>query len=79
MNGHVFTVAIDGTGVTQVTQSSGQESWPTWSPDGAQLLLYTDTSIQVVPIRGAGSLDLKTLNDNFVVFTATHGGQMSWR
>jgi Tol biopolymer transport system component len=80
MNGHVFTVVIDGTGVTQVTQSSGQESWPTWSPDGAQLLLYTDTSIQVVAFGGAGTpLDLKTLNDNFVVFTATHSGQMSWR
>jgi Tol biopolymer transport system component len=34
-----FVANIDGTGVTQVSNFAGQEGPPTWTPDGAKLLI----------------------------------------
>jgi len=79
MNNHIFTVGIDGTGVTQRTSTSGKESWPSWSPDGKSLVFYTDTSIQTLALGGGATVDLSTLDDNFTTFTVSHAGQMSWR
>ena len=79
LNSHIFTVGIDGTGVTQRTTTSGKESWPSWSPDGQSLVFYTDTSVETLALAGGATLDLSTLDANFTTFTVFYGGQMSWR
>jgi Tol biopolymer transport system component len=42
--GHVWTIGMDGTALTQITtpQSAGFESKPEWSPDGRYILLKSD-------------------------------------
>jgi dipeptidyl aminopeptidase/acylaminoacyl peptidase len=78
LNSHIYTVKLDGTGLTQVTTSGGAESWPAWSPDGKSLALFTDISMALVTLDGKVT-DLKPLNDSFVSFTVSGGGQISWR
>lgn len=79
LNDHIFTIGIDGTGVTQVTKSTGKESMPTWSPDGRQLAIYQDAGMAVIGLDGTLVLDLGKLNDQFMIFTAFKEYQFSWR
>ena len=37
-NGDIFTVNVDGTGLTDVTNSPGSEIFLGWSPDGTRIL-----------------------------------------
>nr|MBX2836710.1 hypothetical protein [Gammaproteobacteria bacterium] len=39
MMGHIWVSDINGSNLRQVTQSSGNEAWPEWSPDGRYLIV----------------------------------------
>ncbi|MCC6666641.1 MAG: PD40 domain-containing protein [Polyangiaceae bacterium] len=79
LNDHIYVVNLDGTGLSQITTSDGKESWPSWSPDGKSLAIYGKNSILLVPLGDGEVVDLKDLNDKFVVFDSTTSGQMHWR
>jgi Tol biopolymer transport system component len=38
----VFAVAIDGTGLRQLTSTPGRSAWPRYAPDGTRILIVTD-------------------------------------
>lgn len=79
MNDDVYTIEIDGTGLTQVTQTTDKESWPSWSPDGKSIAFYNDTTVVLFPLGGGDPVDMHTLNDQFTTFNAFREYQMSWR
>lgn len=62
----LHTMNADGSGLTQLTTSSGDEHDPTWSPDGARIGFsrtdVTDEDIYVIGTDGAGEQTL-TSND----------------
>ncbi len=38
----IFTVNLDGTGETRLTNNAAEDLWPAWSPDGTEILFYSD-------------------------------------
>jgi Tol biopolymer transport system component len=40
----IYTMMPDGTHVRQVTDKSGRDDMPTWSPDGSKLLISAEIS-----------------------------------
>lgn len=54
MAGHVWLLGIDGTGLRQLTVSSGSESTPAWSPDGRHVIVRPagGCGLQAVPADG---------------------------
>ncbi len=82
LNGQVYTLGIDGTGLKPIMTTSTTNSWPTWSPDGKSIAFYSDTSIFIAPVAGGASADIRNLSaaaDNWMTFTSTHSGAFSWR
>ncbi|OQY90403.1 MAG: hypothetical protein B6D38_03680 [Anaerolineae bacterium UTCFX1] len=41
-NADIYIVGIDGTGLTQLTTSTAHDLYPSWSPDGTQLVYQTN-------------------------------------
>ena len=55
----VFVVNADGTGDHDLTNTSGEEAWPKWSPDGSRLAYETndgtDSRLAVLPMAGSAA------------------------
>lgn len=53
-NADIYIVGIDGTGLTQLTTSTAHDLYPSWSPDGTQLVYQTneggDQEIAIIDI-----------------------------
>ena len=68
-SGDVFIVNADGSGLTNVTQSSASEYDPSWSPDGARLAFASRTpgtdqfAVSVVDVDGSNVKRLASLID----------------
>ncbi|WP_424952867.1 TolB family protein [Deinococcus sp.] len=56
MNGHLWVIGIDGSGLKQVSSSDGTERLPGWSPDGQALVAQSSRSsgdgLYVFPLNG---------------------------
>jgi dipeptidyl aminopeptidase/acylaminoacyl peptidase len=50
--GDIWTIDPDGTGATQITNGSAQDSSPAWSPDGKQVAFSRDGSVYVMEADG---------------------------
>lgn len=83
LNSHIYTIAIDGTGLKQITTSSGSESWPTWSTDGNWIACYGGVnSILFLPLLAADFYNIRDISsglNDFMTFTSTLTGQFTWR
>jgi Tol biopolymer transport system component len=62
----IFTANADGTNVIDITNSTSQDSWPSWSPDGTQIVFESGHSICKMAYNGNNKIDL------------TGGSQPSW-
>ncbi len=49
---HIYVMAADGSGTTQLTSGSHDDSSPTWSPDGRQIAFSRDNTLCVVGSSG---------------------------
>jgi TolB protein len=60
----IYTMAPDGTDVTRLTNSTGNDYGPTWSPDGAKVLFASDRAggrdVYVINVDGTGEQRLTT-------------------
>lgn len=83
LNSHIYTIAMDGTGLKQITTSSSSESWPTWSTDGNWIACYGGSnSILFLPLLAADFYDIRNISsglNDFMTFTSTTSGQFTWR
>src|SRR5437762_3299122 len=43
-NEEIYVTLPDGSGVTNLSHSPGQDADPKWSPDGSRILFYSDRS-----------------------------------
>ncbi|MBV9353951.1 MAG: PD40 domain-containing protein [Chloroflexi bacterium] len=73
--GHIWLMGADGTGAVQVTNSTGQESYPTWAPDGQTLLVEFDGTEYFVFPTGQQRLPLRRSDGSQV----TLSGPTTWR
>ena len=58
-NFDVWAVEPDGTGLRQLTTSTGFDSLPAYSPDGAKIAFVKDGDIAVMNADGSGQVDLQ--------------------
>jgi TolB protein len=58
--GDIHVINPDGTGRTNLTNSSAAESSPAWSPDGQKLAFVRDCQIHVMNADGTGDLQVTT-------------------
>jgi TolB protein len=49
---HIFVMAADGSGTTQLTSGNHDDSSPTWSPDGKRIAFSRDKTLCVVGANG---------------------------
>ena len=49
---HIYVMAADGSGTTQLTSGGHDDSSPTWSPDGRQIAFSRDNTLCVVGSSG---------------------------
>jgi hypothetical protein len=55
MNGHIWTMAVDGSGLRRLTRAPTEVLSPVWSPDGRYLAVRTEdncTVVYVIPADG---------------------------
>ena len=57
-NFEIYIVGSDGTGLTRVTDYSGLDQFPEWSPNGKQLAIRRDTDIYLIDIDGTNPIRL---------------------
>ncbi|WP_425144785.1 TolB family protein [Deinococcus sp.] len=62
MNGHLWVIGIDGSGLKQVSSGDGSERLPGWSPDGQSLVAqrtgnYKD-GLYIFPLNGKSPMQL---------------------
>jgi WD40 repeat protein len=50
MNGHIWTMGVDGSGLRRVTRAPVEVSAPTWSPDGRYLAVILELVCPVVAV-----------------------------
>ncbi len=50
----LWTIDLDGTGLTQLTQSPKWDELPTWSPDGGRIAFLREGGVYVVNADGSG-------------------------
>lgn len=55
---NIWSVRIDGTGLTNLTNSAFHESFPTWSPDSEQIVYVRNDDIYVMNADGSGQTNL---------------------
>lgn len=68
----IFTVNLDGTGETRLTNNAGDDVLPAWSPDGTEIVFFSDRN---------GTFDLYTMNADgtgVTNITNTPGPQTEW-
>lgn len=64
MGNHIWTINRDGTGLTQITTGSNQESYSAWSPDGNSIACVTDGDLGgYIAIVSANPTGATTLSD----------------
>lgn len=71
-NTEIFLMEADGTNPRQLTQHSGADGWPAWSPDGKRICFASDRS---------GALELYLMNPEGqeVIRLTTDGAQGGYR
>lgn len=62
---NIFTMFADGTNVINLTNSAGDDYWPTWSPEGTQLGFMSNRSgnYEIYSMNADGSSVLNLTND----------------
>ena len=50
-NFELYVMNADGTGVTRLTNYSGVDQFPDWSPNGQEIAFRRDTDIYVLDLR----------------------------
>ncbi|HET6402992.1 MAG TPA: hypothetical protein VFH95_16545 [Candidatus Kapabacteria bacterium] len=62
MNGHIWVIGMDGTGLKQVTSGPNTETYSAWSPDGSEIAaesaVATGTALAIVSTRSSTPTDL---------------------
>jgi Tol biopolymer transport system component len=57
-NPDIWTINIDGTGLTRLTIAAGQDQFPAWSPDGSRIVFEsTRTGVRQVWVMNADGTD----------------------
>jgi TolB protein len=70
----LYDIGIDGTGLTQLTTSRGDDSGGRWRPDGGQIVFWSDGNPQgagIYLMEGDGSEQTKILADSLGADTVT--------
>ena len=81
LNTKVYVIALDGTGLTPLTDEDNDgDGLPTWSPDGAHIAYVSGSHLHVKPSGGGTSQDFFDL---YPQFYANHldfapSGQFNW-
>jgi len=65
----IFTINLDGTGLTQLTKNTVVDSQPTWSPNGQQIAFTSD--------RNSGNDEIYTMNSDGSVQTRRTNNSIS--
>ncbi len=78
----LYTVGLDGQGLTQVTESPARESVPDWSPDGTELVfaarLGSDSRLYRVNIDGTGLREIATPLPAYAPSWSTDGSAVAY-
>lgn len=51
-NDHIYTIKLDGTGLTQITTGNSQERLPTWAPDGTSIAAFSGLDVITIGVDG---------------------------
>jgi Tol biopolymer transport system component len=92
MNGHIWTVGIDGRGLRRMTTAEGAVFSPSWSPDGRYLAVRSERICPVVhvipsdgervsvgdPVVPTSSLELREIEDGRQLSVCAFSG-LTWR
>ena len=72
VNGEIYTMKSDGSGLTNITNNPATDEYPAWSPDGKQIAFVSDRSggrdIYIMNADGSNVrklTDSSTFNDHF--------------
>jgi TolB protein len=57
-NFEIYTIGMDGTGLTRVTDYPGLDQFPEWSPNGKQISIRRDTDIYLIRVDGTDPVRL---------------------
>lgn len=93
MNNHIWTIHMDGTGLKQITTGPNEETFSTWSPDGASIAcvsagdigLTSGNALAIVPSDPAApttvsqSASVWVKDDNNTVGLLNPIGSVSWK
>lgn len=82
----LYTLGVDGAGLTQLTTTRGDDSGGRWDPDGEQIVFWSDGNSEgpgIYLMRGDGSTQMKILEDTLIADTVASawspdGDQIAW-
>ena len=70
----IYTMNIDGTGLTRLTDNDGWDLYPNWSPDGSELvfLSWRDSSLDIYKMDADGG------NQRLLYDSGGHDADLDW-
>lgn len=71
----IFTVGVDGRGLTQLTDNSGWDLYPAWSPDGSTIafLSFRDATLDLYAMNADGT------EQTLLFDSGEHDADIHWR